>query len=241
MSAHNRAPSRRLPFVMLGVAMPRRDDCGSHALLARDARPCGETRLAWCPAPSSRARGTIADPLAVERAADRLLSAAALAERRRRLAQPLTAALPEPCDTGCTRLRALASVCCRRSVSLASPCLSMRLAQRCRSRRGRTARKQSTASAFARWLFSQAGSIFPPLHHFHRGYRGCWHSLALLARRQTCHEHRMDSGKLSQLAEMGFVTLFQSLRTPETRLKPSRPVPRSSDSRYRTYIFRPDG
>ena len=213
MSAHNRAPSRRLPFVMLGVAMPRRDDCGSHALLARDARPCGETRLAWCPAPSSRARGTIADPLAVERAADRLLSAAALAERRRRLAQPLTAALPEPCDTGCTRLRALASVCCSRSVSLASPCLSMRLAQRCRSRRGRTARKQSTASAFARWLFSQAGSIYP---HSTTSIEvpGLLALLGTVGTPAKCLEHRMDSGKLSQLAEMGFVTLFQSLGTP---------------------------
>ena len=40
--------------------------------LARDARPCGETRLARCPAPSSRARGFIGHPLAVERAADQL-------------------------------------------------------------------------------------------------------------------------------------------------------------------------
>jgi hypothetical protein len=51
------APS---PFVMLGVALPRRDDCGSRVLfppLARDARQRGETTLARCPAPSSRARG----------------------------------------------------------------------------------------------------------------------------------------------------------------------------------------
>jgi len=54
---------------MLGVALPRRDDCGSRALippLARDARKRGETTLARCPAPSSRARGFIADPLPVE-------------------------------------------------------------------------------------------------------------------------------------------------------------------------------
>ena len=50
------------PFVVLGATMPRRDSCGSRALLsplARDARPCGETRLARCPAPSSRAWGPL--------------------------------------------------------------------------------------------------------------------------------------------------------------------------------------
>jgi hypothetical protein len=171
---------------MLGVAMPRRDDCGSRALLsplARDARPCGETRLARCPAPSSGARGFIADPLAVERAADPLLGAAALAERRLRLAQPLTAALPDHRLAPMVMLAGrafgqLASVCSR-SVRLASPCLSMRLAPRCRS--GRVPNGSRT--------IDRVGLC---------GTRClAWHPLALLAQRQRCHEGRMDRARLS--------------------------------------------
>jgi hypothetical protein len=42
--------------------------------MARDARPHGGTRLARCPAPSSRARGFIGHAAALERAAARLLT-----------------------------------------------------------------------------------------------------------------------------------------------------------------------
>jgi hypothetical protein len=63
------SPAAPSPFVMLGLALPRRDDCGSRALLPPLARDRARVvrRLARCPAPSSRARGLIADPRAVER------------------------------------------------------------------------------------------------------------------------------------------------------------------------------
>ena len=61
------------PFVLLGGTMPRRDG-GPRALILpwRAIRARSETTLARCPAPSSRARGFIGHPLAVERAADQL-------------------------------------------------------------------------------------------------------------------------------------------------------------------------
>jgi hypothetical protein len=61
------------PFVLLGGTMPRRDG-GPRALILpwRAIRARSETTLARCPAPSSRARGLIGHPLAVERAADQL-------------------------------------------------------------------------------------------------------------------------------------------------------------------------